>query len=948
MWVTLRRPKSILLNVFFVLAAAAVLGSWGAGAAPSSSPTSEIGQDDFRISETGEDLYHDGENPATAYNPVQNEFFVVWSGDHNLAPQVTDETEIWGQRIDAVSGDLIGEAVRISQTGNDGDTSFTVAWPDVIYNAVEHEYLVAWQGNRDSQSNELEIFVQRLDASTAAEIGGDDVRISDMGSDDETKYAAFEPRLAVNTAGDIYMVVWWGDDGTDDEYEIYGQRLDETAAEIGTNDFQISAMGPAANTSYGASAPDITYNSADDHFFVVWSGDTNTGGLVDDEFEIFGELYESNGTPSGPADFQISDAGSTGSSTYWAKDPAVSYNSLSSEYLVVWQAYDQIGIFFVETEIFGQRISTSAGQVGTDDFRISSIGPSGDDTFLAAWPDVTFNADSQEYLVVWNGTYQVGGFPKVNEIFGQRLDRLGADIGGDERISLMESMNLGERGAWVPRVAYGGIAGHYLAVWAAEAYLPGMVNDENEIFGQLLDELGETGPDDFRISFIGLDSLDWGAYSPAIAYNSQADQYLVVWSASTNGGGLAAGEFEIWGQLLDASSGLVVRDDFRLSDMGTDGDHQYDAFSARVVYNNDANQFLVVWYGSESDLGFAVGEFEIFGQRLDAGGNEIGSNDFRISKIGADGDPTLDAKDADLVYNTVSEEYLVVWWANVDDGSGEVFGQRLNSSGIEMGSDDFQISEMGPAGDGDYWGIRPAAAHNSQNNEYLVIWQGSDDISGLALYEAEIFGQRLSSLGVDIGVDDFRISDMGPAETLGYSAGSSNVAYHPVLNEYLIVWTGSDTATTQSDIFGQRLSHSGIELGSNDFWVNQPAGPDPMNNSWSPQVAYNAADQGYVVVWQEHYDIPALADEQEIAGQRLSGTGVLIGVPQFQVSNMGPDEDAEFLAGAPALTARTVLGEVLIVWSGNDNTPGPTGIEIFGQRYSAQTQQVFLPIVVRE
>ena len=33
----------------------------------------------------------------------------------------------------------------------------------------------------------------------------------------------------------------------------------------------------------------MAYNSANDGYLVVWQGDGNVGGLVDDEFEVFGQ-----------------------------------------------------------------------------------------------------------------------------------------------------------------------------------------------------------------------------------------------------------------------------------------------------------------------------------------------------------------------------------------------------------------------------------------------------------------------------------------------------------------------------------------------------------------------------------------------------------------------------------------------------------------------------------
>lgn len=40
---------------------------------------------------------------------------------------------------------------------------------------------------------------------------------------------------------------------------------------------------------YDAASPAVANNSADDEYFVVWRGEDNAGGLVDEEWEIFGQ-----------------------------------------------------------------------------------------------------------------------------------------------------------------------------------------------------------------------------------------------------------------------------------------------------------------------------------------------------------------------------------------------------------------------------------------------------------------------------------------------------------------------------------------------------------------------------------------------------------------------------------------------------------------------------------
>src|SRR5262249_14743893 len=131
---------------------------------------------------------------------------------------------------------------RLSFTGNDGDKNFDAFEPSVAYNGAANEYLVVWSSD-DVKDGEFEVYGQRVSAATAALLGNK-IRISDMGPDGDPNFDAFSPAVAYNSRANEYLVVWEGDDTTNEEYEIYGQLLNAAGAELGANDFRISHMGP--------------------------------------------------------------------------------------------------------------------------------------------------------------------------------------------------------------------------------------------------------------------------------------------------------------------------------------------------------------------------------------------------------------------------------------------------------------------------------------------------------------------------------------------------------------------------------------------------------------------------------------------------------------------------------------------------------------------------------
>ena len=187
----------------------------------------------------------------------------------------------------------------------------------------------------------------------------------------DLEHGAKHPRVAYNTIDNQYLAVWQGTDGDDQnsaEWEIYGQRLDDRALQIGLDDFQISTMGIPGNPDYDAWKPAVTFNHRNRRYLVVWYGDDQRSGLADEEWEIFGQYLTWGGSQIAPFDFRISDLGPNGDLNYQAFNPAASYNPTQNEFLVVFMGDDdQGGLSNDEFYLFGQRVH-GAPQVFSDGF----------------------------------------------------------------------------------------------------------------------------------------------------------------------------------------------------------------------------------------------------------------------------------------------------------------------------------------------------------------------------------------------------------------------------------------------------------------------------------------------------------------------------------------------------------------------------------------------------
>ena len=473
--------------------------------------------------------------------------------------------------------------------------------------------------------------------------------------------------------------------------------------EIGSNDYRISDMGPDGDTHYDAFDAAVAYNSIENEYLVVWSADNPEDGCVDNELEIFGQLlYGNTGSQAGYNDVRISYVGGSGNASYDATHPAVAFNSVYNQYLVVWSADNpEDGCVDDELEIWGQVLDEDLDGLYGGDFRISFNGGSGDSAYNADYPAVVYNPDADEYLVVWE----------------------------------------------------------------ADDTVQGMVNEEYEIFAQRVYSTGILVGSNLRMSDMGgSGDLAYDAHQPDVAYNSRDFEYLAVWSGDDNSGGLVDDEYEIYGQMITWQGAGTGPNDFRISDMGGTGDPLYDAFQPSVAYNSRRNEYLVVWRGDDNVGGVVDEEFEVFSQRFTPDVVGLGPNDFRLSDVGGLGDPSYDVVWApEVAYSPIHDQYLVVWGGEDNVGGMvnnelEIFAQMLNGNVTDgIGPNDERISDAGGIGELTFVTYSPVVAANTWNGQFLVAWHGDDNVGSLVLGEYEIFIQRMD--GMAVFVDAFESGD---------------------------------------------------------------------------------------------------------------------------------------------------------------------------------------------
>jgi hypothetical protein len=378
---------------------------------------------------------------------------------------------------------------------------------------------------------------------------------------------------------------------------------------------------------------------------------------------------------------------------------------------------------------------------------------------------------------------------------------------------------------------------------------------------------------------------------PVVAYNSQRQEYLVVfWNDRPGNDDIRAERVSKSGQLLGGS--WIAAGEF------------YDRCHPDAVYNPDTNQYLVVWQHYYQ----AAGGYAIHGRLLSATGQPLGSSDLIIQGLSVS-----QPDDPVVAYASTAKKYLVVWTeifqASPTDVYASIVGQVLNSDGTLSGSPFYISSDPGG-----YYRTSPDLAYNRHGNAFLVVWSQWDGGAD------SIYGRLVNGDGsLPPAYQPFAIEQWS---NMCHAPAVAAISTAPGTYKYLVAWHSQ--STTDYDIYG-RLVEEGGALSP----VYCPIAITEANE-FDPAIAGTEDGYQYVVSWRHERSL----EDAPIQGRTVAYDGVLLDDPS---ELPGHDVDHPAVAAGPA-------SEFLLAW--DDQPPRALNKGIYGRLWGNRVP-VFLPLILR-
>ncbi|MBN1695018.1 T9SS type A sorting domain-containing protein [candidate division WOR-3 bacterium] len=416
------------------------------------------------------------------------------------------------------------------------------------------------------------------------------------------------------------------------------------------------------------------------------------------------------------------------------------------------------------------------------------------------YPAVEF--DGTNYLVVWGYGATIGQY----DIYGMRVSKQGELL--DPEPFVISDATGGQQS---PAVAFDGT--NYLVVWYdSRSGLDDIYCTRVTPNGNVLNPAG-----------IAICTAAEYQFFPDVSFDGT--NYMVVWQDQRNGA------YDIYGTRVNQSGVVKEPSGILISDADDDQN--------RPSIDFDGTNYFVAW-----DDGRTSSAFDIYGTRIDTGGNVLNASGIAISTA-------TDIQSSPSV-SFDGTNYLVTWHDRRDGSDYDIYGARVNTSGVVHEPTGIHISGL------DVQQLTPTVV--SYSGQWLVAWR--DNRNG---GYTDIYGSRISASGTVTDTDGILIASSAQAQ--GKPAVSSDGT------NYLVVWEENRGGGPPFDIYGMRVDASGKQLDEDAIPISTSTGSQQY-----PAVAFDN-DSIYLVVWQDDR-----SGTNDIYGARVSTSGNVLDPPGIAIS----------------------------------------------------------------
>ncbi|MBI9038751.1 MAG: T9SS type A sorting domain-containing protein [Bacteroidales bacterium] len=658
--------------------------------------------------------------------------------------------------------------------------------------------------------------------------------------------------------------------------------------------------------------PDIA-GDGNGNYVITWMD-----GRIEWNFDIYAQIYLSDGTTLGN-NFKVNDdEGGSGSGSQYGPDIAVDPNL---NFVITW--IDKRNTW--EWDVYAQRFSNDGTALG-DNFKVNS------DTTDIEQENPSVSIDScGNFVIVWAD--------KRNDewdIYAQRFLNDGSAAGDNFKIN-------DEAGNSIQYWPTSSCSknGNFIVAWVDLRY-----NDDYDIYAQRFLADGTAIGNNFKVNTDTGNSLQ---LRPDIAIKETGD-FIISWGDRRNN------NWDVYAQRY-SSDGSPLGDNFKINDDTTNTNQRNPSISTDSTGN-----FIVSWENCYER------NYDIYARRFTGDAIPLG-NSFKVNS---------DTVNAYQYNSEIMEDkngnFTIVWEDHRFSWNGEIFAQSFFSEGTIQGDNFIVNDDIGAANQSN-----PSIAKDSSDN-FIIAWVDhrnyNDDIylqrfsnTGTTLdsnfrvnddtlysdqwspsiasdpngnfiiswtdfrieYWGDIFAQRFSNEGTPLG-NNFKVNNISACVNYGSKVackknGDFIITWGDALDESLDNYSfqylndenllNSDSITknkgSEPDIWAQQYMSDGTPLGGN-FKVN-----DDVGNTYQqfPDIAIDTSGN-FNIAWQDNRN-----GDWDIYAQRYLSDGTPLG------SNFKVEDSVfnEYQYGASISSDES--GNFIISWKDKRNG----NYDIFAQRY---------------